>query len=106
MHAIGYCHTDYNYNANNALSYKPAHSLSSLTYKKEKKDGQALCNKRHLVSKVHHIITFSMVIFLVEMNRCQPNPCHNLGMCNEVNGDFECACPAEYMGRDCQGKHI
>lgn len=37
------------------------------------------------------------------MNRCQPNPCHNLGTCNEVNGDFECTCGAEYMGRDCQG---
>lgn len=39
------------------------------------------------------------------MNRCQPNPCHNLGTCNEVNGDFECTCSAEYMGRDCQGNN-
>ena len=37
------------------------------------------------------------------MNRCQPNPCHNMGTCNEINGDFECVCTPEYMGRDCQG---
>jgi len=53
--------------------------------------------------------TFKFVLWMynninLEMNRCQPNPCRNMGTCNEVNGDFECACSPEYMGRDCQGK--
>ena len=37
------------------------------------------------------------------MNRCQPNPCRNGGSCNELVGDYECMCPAEYLGKECTG---
>lgn len=38
------------------------------------------------------------------MNRCQPNPCRNGATCNEVANDYECVCPNEYMGKECNGK--
>ena len=40
-----------------------------------------------------------------EENKCQPNPCQNDGICNELtNGEFECTCKKGYFGDKCQGK--
>ena len=40
-----------------------------------------------------------------EMNPCFYNPCKNGGRCNYMgNGDYQCACPEDYTGRNCEGR--
>ena len=39
------------------------------------------------------------------VDECQTNPCLNGGSCTNKHGDYECTCPAEFTGKNCeQGK--
>ncbi|XP_004285134.2 protein crumbs homolog 1 isoform X1 [Orcinus orca] len=35
-------------------------------------------------------------------NLCEPNPCHNGGICYSLWDDFSCSCPANTAGKACQ----
>ncbi|KAG9344704.1 hypothetical protein JZ751_010390 [Albula glossodonta] len=34
-------------------------------------------------------------------NPCDPNPCQNRAPCHSLSGDYYCACPEGYEGKDC-----
>ena len=55
------------------------------------------------ISIEFHLLTL-LPYFNAELNKCQPNPCHNNAICNEVNNDFECVCSSEFTGKDCSSK--
>lgn len=35
---------------------------------------------------------------------CHPNPCMNGGTCTENGGGYDCACPTQYSGPNCESK--
>ncbi|XP_063066097.1 EGF-like repeat and discoidin I-like domain-containing protein 3 [Engraulis encrasicolus] len=38
------------------------------------------------------------------VNECAKNPCKNGGICTDLEANYTCDCPGEYMGRNCQYK--
>ena len=48
------------------------------------------------------------ILFLVEIDHCQPNPCFHGGFCQPINGGsgFVCECVVGYKGQLCQGKIV
>ena len=42
------------------------------------------------------------MIFKVPMGFCSISPCLNGGKCFNVEADYECSCPDEYEGKNCQ----
>lgn len=37
-----------------------------------------------------------------DVNECEKNPCKNGGSCTDLQANYTCQCPGEYMGRNCQ----
>ena len=41
-----------------------------------------------------------------DKNDCDPNPCKNGAICNDLIGDYTCECVSGWEGKDCDiGKH-
>lgn len=36
------------------------------------------------------------------MNECATQPCSNGGLCQDLDGDYNCQCPSPYVGKQCQ----
>ena len=36
------------------------------------------------------------------MNECRFNPCQNGGNCVNIEGSYQCQCPNEWTGHDCE----
>lgn len=56
-----------------------------------------------LISKEKlHLVQYSiqnrLLLFLIDLNECSPNPCQNGGICLDGNGDFTCECSAGWTG--------
>lgn len=43
---------------------------------------------------------------LTEQSQCHPNPCRNLGICTEVEKDYECTCQPGFKGTNCDSKFL
>ena len=43
------------------------------------------------------------LFFLLEEDKCHPNPCKNGGVCTEANGQYVCTCAEGFKGINCQG---
>ncbi|XP_031433856.1 EGF-like repeat and discoidin I-like domain-containing protein 3 isoform X4 [Clupea harengus] len=39
-----------------------------------------------------------------DINECAKNPCKNGGICTDLDANYTCKCPGEFMGRNCQYK--
>ncbi|RDD43574.1 Neurogenic locus notch-like protein 1, partial [Trichoplax sp. H2] len=37
-----------------------------------------------------------------QLDRCDPNPCINNGVCNKSRDDYTCTCAANYTGKNCE----
>lgn len=37
-----------------------------------------------------------------DINECAKNPCKNGGICTDLEANYTCECPGEFMGRNCQ----
>ena len=44
----------------------------------------------------HHYIN------ILDVNECLGSPCQNGGQCLNVQGGYDCQCPAAYFGQDCE----
>ena len=40
----------------------------------------------------------------IDINDCDPNPCLNGGLCQDMIGKYECICDDRFSGKECQGK--
>jgi hypothetical protein len=38
----------------------------------------------------------------VEINECEPNPCHNGGTCADFPAAYNCTCPLGFAGTNCE----
>ena len=47
--------------------------------------------------------TFFVILLYVhvDINDCNPDPCENGGSCDDEVNDYDCECPPEWMGKDC-----
>ncbi|XP_073771364.1 EGF-like repeat and discoidin I-like domain-containing protein 3 isoform X7 [Danio rerio] len=41
---------------------------------------------------------------IIDVNECEKNPCRNGGSCTDLQANYTCLCPGEYMGQNCQYK--
>ena len=41
-----------------------------------------------------------------ERDPCKPNPCENMGVCSNEDGNPVCKCAEGYEGEDCSGQHL
>ena len=42
------------------------------------------------------------LIFLLDVNECESNPCQNGGTCGDEINSYNCSCLAGYSGLDCE----
>lgn len=42
-----------------------------------------------------------LLIFILDFDDCDPNPCHNNGNCKDLMDDFSCTCPRGFKGKTC-----
>ena len=52
------------------------------------------------------VISFSCIYRLKrtdDVDECLTNPCENIKTCKNTAGGFECECPAEMNGGNCEG---
>ena len=47
-----------------------------------------------------------MSLYISEKNTCDPNPCHNGGVCSQQGDHYKCACRRGYTGEQCKSKTI
>ncbi|XP_048589921.1 fibropellin-1 isoform X4 [Nematostella vectensis] len=59
---------------------------------------EALSQTNHLYHRHHHHHHHEVST----RAKCEPNPCLNDGVCTAFLHDYECACPAGFMGRHCE----
>lgn len=43
-----------------------------------------------------------LLLLLLEINPCEPNPCQHNGRCSDFNGIATCECEERYSGDKCQ----
>ena len=48
------------------------------------------------------ILNVSLLLLLLEINPCEPNPCQHNGRCSDFNGIATCECEERYSGDKCQ----
>lgn len=49
-------------------------------------------------------IVFVHFLVFIEQSMCHPNPCKNLGICTELEREYECTCQPGYKGINCECK--
>ena len=49
-----------------------------------------------------YIYIFYHIPFITDANECNSNPCRNGGTCIDGYKSYECVCPAERTGRNCE----
>ena len=47
-------------------------------------------------------MNFFFLIFLTDINECDPNPCQNEGTCVDGIDSYTCTCVAGYTGINCE----
>ena len=48
---------------------------------------------------------FNMLLYLSDINDCNPDPCENGATCSDEVNDYNCTCMAGFFGKNCsQGK--
>ena len=48
------------------------------------------------------LIYVFMCQLISDIDPCEPNPCHNGGLCVPTNGTFTCQCAEGYTGDKCE----
>lgn len=56
----------------------------------------------------HSFIVIFIYIYRCEMeiDECQSNPCRNGGTCIDQLATYECVCPEDYVGRQCEALRL
>ena len=49
----------------------------------------------------HHVM-LHMVGLFSDIDECQSSPCHNGGVCNNLQAHYTCSCAAGWEGTNCQ----
>ena len=59
-------------------------------------------SRRHSLIYLLHICEVSMFILADILNECSSTPCKNGGQCKNLLGSFECDCPQNVSGKQCE----
>ena len=54
------------------------------------------------MSNIIHLTGVAVEIGCPRQDHCQPNPCQNEGVCNDMWTFFNCSCQRPYLGDTCQ----
>lgn len=56
------------------------------------------------------IVILNILIYIyrceMEIDECQSNPCRNGGTCIDQLATYECICPEDYVGRQCEALRL
>ena len=47
-----------------------------------------------------------MLILLLDIDDCSPNPCQNSGTCDDLVNDYNCTCVVGYTGKSCETSRL
>lgn len=47
------------------------------------------------------LVTITFSSLQMDIDFCEPNPCQNGAKCYDLGGDYYCACPDDYDGKNC-----
>lgn len=63
--------------------------------------------KWELFKPYNHILKFSNLFVIPDIDECAGGPCENGGTCIDLVGGFQCECPPQWTGEVChKGKRL